>query len=73
MKLHYIGVRIPACPPQRGPSLGADGGFHVQIIRNEAKPSHELVSEKELSAYSRFTRTNYGVCASPHHSSGIIC
>lgn len=28
----------------------------IQIIKNESKPSHELVAEKELSAYSRFTK-----------------
>ncbi|CRK18570.1 hypothetical protein BN1723_011619 [Verticillium longisporum] len=31
-----------------------------QVIRNQEKPAHELVSEKELSAYSRFTKNNYG-------------
>ncbi|KAH8764164.1 Longin-like domain-containing protein [Diaporthe sp. PMI_573] len=33
--------------------------LYIGIIRNEAKPSHELVSEKELSDYSRFTRQNW--------------
>lgn len=33
---------------------------YIGVIRNEGTPSHELVSEKELSAYSRFTRNNYG-------------
>ncbi|PSS12260.1 hypothetical protein M430DRAFT_52590 [Amorphotheca resinae ATCC 22711] len=33
---------------------------YIGIIKNESKPAHELCSEKELSAYSRFTRTNYG-------------
>ncbi|KAK2613519.1 hypothetical protein N8I77_000429 [Diaporthe amygdali] len=32
---------------------------YLGIIRNEGKPSHELVSEKELSSYSRFTKNNY--------------
>ena len=30
-----------------------------QIIKNESKPAHELCAEKDLSAYSRFTRTKY--------------
>jgi len=33
---------------------------YIGIIQNESKPAFELVAEKELSAYSRFTRTNYG-------------
>ncbi|KAG6039094.1 hypothetical protein E4U41_003291 [Claviceps citrina] len=33
---------------------------YIGIIRNENKPAHEIVAEKELSAYSRFTRNNYG-------------
>ncbi|KAI1799870.1 putative snare protein [Daldinia bambusicola] len=33
---------------------------YIGIIQNETKPSVELVAEKELSAYSRFTRQNYG-------------
>lgn len=33
---------------------------YIGIIRNEAQPAVELVSEKELSAYSRFTKNNYG-------------
>jgi len=33
---------------------------YIGIIRNEAKPAHEICAEKELSAYSRFTRNNYG-------------
>ncbi|EPE24463.1 SNARE-like protein [Glarea lozoyensis ATCC 20868] len=33
---------------------------YIGIIKNESKPAHELVAEKELSAYSRFTRNNYG-------------
>ncbi|KAI2636171.1 snare Ykt6 [Xylaria nigripes] len=32
---------------------------YIGIIRIESKPGVELVSEKELSAYSRFTRQNY--------------
>jgi hypothetical protein len=28
----------------------------AQIIQNEKQPGIELVAEKELSAYSRFTR-----------------
>jgi hypothetical protein len=27
-----------------------------QILKNEGKPAHELCAEKDLSAYSRFTR-----------------
>ncbi|KAH8587602.1 Longin-like domain-containing protein [Bisporella sp. PMI_857] len=33
---------------------------YIGVIRNESKPAVELVAEKELSAYSRFTRNNYG-------------
>ncbi|KAH8158614.1 hypothetical protein CIB48_g9630 [Xylaria polymorpha] len=33
---------------------------YIGIVRNDSKPGVELVSEKELSAYSRFTRQNYG-------------
>ncbi|KAM5368677.1 hypothetical protein ACJZ2D_009449 [Fusarium nematophilum] len=33
---------------------------YIGIIRNEAQPAHEIVAEKELSNYSRFTRNNYG-------------
>ncbi|KIN07822.1 hypothetical protein OIDMADRAFT_37198 [Oidiodendron maius Zn] len=33
---------------------------YIGIIKNESKPAHELCAEKDLSAYSRFTRTNYG-------------
>ncbi|CRJ96230.1 hypothetical protein BN1708_002120 [Verticillium longisporum] len=33
---------------------------YIGVIRNQEKPAHELVSEKELSAYSRFTKNNYG-------------
>ncbi|KAG6280615.1 hypothetical protein E4U47_007718 [Claviceps purpurea] len=29
---------------------------YIGIVRNEDKPAHEIVAEKELSAYSRFTR-----------------
>lgn len=37
----------------------ADEAPANQIIRNESKPAHELVAEKELSSYSRFTRNKY--------------
>ncbi|KAL8656244.1 MAG: hypothetical protein Q9210_000394 [Variospora velana] len=33
---------------------------YIGIIRNETNPAHELCLEKDLSAYSRFTRDNYG-------------
>lgn len=33
---------------------------YIGIIRNDTKPSHEIVSEKELSSYSRFTKNSYG-------------
>ncbi|KAI1852440.1 hypothetical protein JX265_011073 [Neoarthrinium moseri] len=33
---------------------------YIGIIKNEQKPGVELVAEKELSAYSRFTKNNYG-------------
>jgi len=29
---------------------------YIGIIKNESKPSHELCAEKDLTAYSRFTR-----------------
>ncbi|KAL6898315.1 Longin-like domain-containing protein [Trichoderma evansii] len=31
---------------------------YIGIIRNDSQPAHEIVAEKELSAYSRFTRNN---------------
>ncbi|KAJ9138888.1 Synaptobrevin like ykt6 [Pleurostoma richardsiae] len=34
--------------------------FYIGIIRNDSKPSHELVAEKNLSDFSRFTKNNYG-------------
>ncbi|RTE79755.1 hypothetical protein BHE90_005780 [Fusarium euwallaceae] len=34
--------------------------FYIGIVRNQDKPAVELVSEKELSAYSRFTKNSYG-------------
>lgn len=33
---------------------------YVGIIKNDSKPGIELCAEKELSAYSRFTKNNYG-------------
>jgi hypothetical protein len=30
-----------------------------QILQNDVKPGVELVAEKELSAYSRFTKNKY--------------
>ncbi|KAL2065686.1 hypothetical protein VTL71DRAFT_3356 [Oculimacula yallundae] len=33
---------------------------YIGIIKNEVKPSVELCAEKDLSAYSRFTKNNYG-------------
>ncbi|KAK2675912.1 Synaptobrevin [Fusarium oxysporum f. sp. vasinfectum] len=33
---------------------------YIGILRNESQPAHEIVAEKELSSYSRFTRNNYG-------------
>ncbi|KAI5866623.1 putative snare protein [Durotheca rogersii] len=33
--------------------------FYIGIIQNETKPGVELCAEKELSAYSRFTRGSY--------------
>ncbi|KAL1876340.1 hypothetical protein VTK73DRAFT_9583 [Phialemonium thermophilum] len=32
---------------------------YIGIIRNDTKPAHEIVAEKELSSYSRFTKNNY--------------
>ncbi|KAI1007072.1 hypothetical protein K3495_g1148 [Podosphaera aphanis] len=34
--------------------------YYIGIIKNESAPSHELVAEKDLSAYSLLTRKNYG-------------
>ncbi|UPL02607.1 hypothetical protein LCI18_013541 [Fusarium solani-melongenae] len=34
--------------------------FYIGIVRNQDKPAVELVSEKELSSYSRFTKNSYG-------------
>jgi len=34
--------------------------YYIGIIKNESKPSVELCAEKDLSAYSRFTKNNYG-------------
>ncbi|KAG9240899.1 Longin-like domain-containing protein [Calycina marina] len=33
---------------------------YIGILRNESKPAMELVAEKELSSYSRFTRGSIG-------------
>ena len=55
MKLHYIGV----CLPFPLPMYEALTDRYLQIIKNESKPSHELCAEKDLSAYSRFTRNKY--------------
>ncbi|KAI1107472.1 putative snare protein [Jackrogersella minutella] len=33
---------------------------YIGIIKNDIKPGVEVCAEKELSAYSRFTRGNYG-------------
>ncbi|RSL42436.1 hypothetical protein CEP53_012198 [Fusarium sp. AF-6] len=33
--------------------------FYIGIVRNQDKPAVELVSEKELSSYSRFTKNSY--------------
>ncbi|KAI2465486.1 putative snare protein [Annulohypoxylon bovei var. microspora] len=33
---------------------------YIGIIKNDSKPGVEICAEKELSAYSRFTRSNYG-------------
>ena len=65
MKLHYIGVNDPSMAPRSallGRRLADQRPPLAQIIRNESKPAHEICAEKELSAYSRFTRNK---CA-PH-------
>ncbi|KAF4967876.1 hypothetical protein FSARC_4643 [Fusarium sarcochroum] len=33
--------------------------FYIGIVHNQDKPALELTSQKDLSAYSRFTRTSY--------------
>ncbi|KAI1335442.1 putative snare protein [Xylariaceae sp. FL0016] len=33
---------------------------YIGVIKNDSKPGVEICAEKELSAYSRFTRQNYG-------------
>ncbi|TVY41417.1 hypothetical protein LSUB1_G003300 [Lachnellula subtilissima] len=32
---------------------------YIGILKNETKPAHELCAEKDLTAYSRFTRNKY--------------
>jgi len=42
--------------------------LYIGIIRNDSKPAHEIVAEKELSAYSRFTRNKFvprAICSHP--------
>jgi len=34
--------------------------YYIGILKNESKPAHELCVEKDLSSFSRFTRSNYG-------------
>jgi synaptobrevin family protein YKT6 len=34
--------------------------LYIGIIRNDSKPAVEIVAEKDLSSFSRFTRGNYG-------------
>ncbi|MCJ1316885.1 palmitoyltransferase [Xylographa vitiligo] len=34
--------------------------YYIGILKNEEKPAHELAVEKDLTSYSRFTRSNYG-------------
>ncbi|KAH8193818.1 hypothetical protein TruAng_012015 [Truncatella angustata] len=43
---------------------------YIGIIQNEQKPGVELVAEKELSAYSRFTRNKYDTLARPYRCLG---
>ena len=49
----YVSRFISACPYLPLTSL-------LQILKNEQKPAVELCSERELSTYSRFTRTSVG-------------
>ena len=53
-------------PTDNDTSYDSNDSIWLQIVRNATAPSRELVSEKELSAYSRFTRNNYGVCSITH-------
>ncbi|KAI9736338.1 MAG: palmitoyltransferase [Cirrosporium novae-zelandiae] len=34
--------------------------YYIGVLKNETKPAVELCHEKDLSAYSRFTRDSYG-------------
>jgi hypothetical protein len=51
MKIYYIGVFGPRQHISR-----ANTDAYEQILKNEEKPATELAVEKDLSAYSRFTR-----------------
>lgn len=71
----YWRMRNPQSAAAATEATGIANGDGVapleQIIRNEAKPAHELVAEKELSSYSRFTRNKSvapcaRLCASPN-------
>ncbi|WZH41417.1 Synaptobrevin like ykt6 [Fusarium acuminatum] len=43
---------------------------YIGVLRNESQPAHEIVAEKELSSYSRFTRNKsvipFDAVASPY-------
>lgn len=63
MKLHYIGVcfNFPTATLLASPLIPVD---ILQIFRNDSKPAHEIVAEKELSDYSRFTKSKYAAAPS---------
>ncbi|RDA82959.1 hypothetical protein CP532_0869 [Ophiocordyceps camponoti-leonardi (nom. inval.)] len=48
---------------------------YIGIVRNEGTPAHEICAEKELSAYSRFTRTKsvHPVPPARAHACGLHC
>lgn len=54
MKILYIGVCFTAT------SQAHLSDTQKQILKNESKPAVELCAERDLSSYSRFTRTSVG-------------
>jgi hypothetical protein len=57
MKILYIGVSSPSNQWHRHHTTILKS---IQILRNESKPAVELCAERDLSSYSRFTRTSVG-------------
>jgi synaptobrevin family protein YKT6 len=62
MKILYIGVRAPHSPPtypSPSPSI-TPLTPSLQILKNFDKPAIELCAERDLTSFSRFTRSNVG-------------